>query len=113
MILNPNKTMALVFRRSRTVNPPHGDLVLSRVSICACSKVDILGVKFDSMLTFEDHVRGIVSRFSEIIGTLRLVKRVFVDTFMLLRCYYAFVLAILADCSPVWGPAAECHLQPL
>ena len=33
MILNPNKTKALVVSRSRTVNPPHGDLVLSGVSI--------------------------------------------------------------------------------
>ena len=33
MILNPNKTKALVVSRSRTVNPPHGVLVLSGVSI--------------------------------------------------------------------------------
>ena len=32
---------------------------------------------------------------------------------MLLRCYYAFVLPILECCSPVWGSAAECHLQLL
>ena len=29
MILKPNKTKALVISRSRTVSPPHGDLVLS------------------------------------------------------------------------------------
>ena len=29
MILNPNKTKALVVSRSCAVNPPHGDLVLS------------------------------------------------------------------------------------
>ena len=56
MILNPNKTKALVVSRSRTVSPPHGDLVWSGVS-----NLDILGVKFDRKLTFEDHVRGIVS----------------------------------------------------
>ena len=33
-IMNPNKTKSLVVSKSRTVNPPHGDLVLSRVSIC-------------------------------------------------------------------------------
>ena len=42
MILNPNKTKALVVSRSRTVNPPHGDLVLSGVSICASHNLDIL-----------------------------------------------------------------------
>ena len=61
MILNPNKTKDLVVSRSRTVNPPHGDLVLSLVSICASPNLDIIGVKFESRLTFEDHVPGIVS----------------------------------------------------
>ena len=61
MILNPNKTKALVISRSRTVSPAHGDLVLPGVSIRANPNLDILGVKFDSMLTFEDRVRGIVS----------------------------------------------------
>ena len=60
-----------------------------------------------------DHVRGNVSRVSQRIDILRSVKRVFVDTSVLLRCYYSFVLQILEYCSPVWGSAAECHLQLL
>ena len=58
-------------------------------------------------------VRGIVSRVSQRIGILRLVKCVFVDTSVLLRCYYAFVLPILEYCSPVWASAAECQLHLL
>ena len=53
MILNPNKTKALFVSRSKTVNPPHGDLVLSVVSIHPSPILDILGVKFDITLTFE------------------------------------------------------------
>ena len=46
MILNPNKTKALMVSRYRTVNPLHGDLVLSGVSICSTSpNLYILGVK--------------------------------------------------------------------
>ena len=37
----------------------------------------------------------------------------FVDTSMQLHCYFAFVLPILEYCSPMWGSAAECHLQLL
>ena len=59
MIMNPNKTKALVVSRSRTVNPPRGDLVLSWVSICASPNLDFLYGKFDSKLTFKNHVRGI------------------------------------------------------
>ena len=111
MILNPNKTKALVVSRSRTVNPPHGgDLVLSGVTICACPNLDIIGVNFDSKLTFEYHVRGIVSRVSQRFGILRLVKRIFVDTSVLLRCYFGFVLPLLEYCSPI---QLECHFQPL
>ena len=111
MILNPNNTEAFVFSRSRTVNPPHGDLVLSGVSIGASPNLDILGVKFYGKLTFEDHVRGIVSRVSRKIYILRLVKRVLWTRSVFLRCCYAFVLPILEYCSPVWGSAAKCHLQ--
>ena len=35
MILNPNKTKTLVVSKPRTLSPPHGDLVLSEVSIRA------------------------------------------------------------------------------
>ena len=72
--------------------------------------LDILGVKFDSRFTFEDHVRGILSRVSQRIGIFRLLKRAFVDLSVLLRCYYAFVLPILQYCSTVWGYAAESKL---
>ena len=70
-------------------------------------------MKFDSRLTFEDHVLGIISRVSQKNGILRWVQRVFVDTSVLLRCYYAFVLPIIEYCPPVWVSAAKCHLQLL
>ena len=97
-----------VVSRSRT-----GNLVLAGVSICASPNLDILGVKFHSRVTFEDHVRGIVSCVSQRISILRLVKRVFVDTSVLLRFFYAFVLPIFEYYSPVWESVIECHFQLL
>ena len=91
MMLNPNKTKTLMVNRSWTVNHPLGDLVLFGVSICAGLNFDILGLKFDSRLTFEDHVRGIVAQR---IFILRFMKPVFVYTSMLLHCYYTSI------CSP-------------
>ena len=70
---NPNKTETLVVSRSRTANPPHFDFILSWVYIHAGPNLGILCVKFDSKLTFEDPVRGIVSRVSRRISILRLV----------------------------------------
>ena len=69
-ILNPNKTKTVVVSISRTVNPSLGDLVLSGVSILASPNLDIIGVQFDSNLTFEDNVRGIVSHVYQRIGIL-------------------------------------------
>ena len=103
MILNPHKTKALVISIPRTVNPPHGDMVLTGNSICASPNLDILVVKLDSRLTFEHHKRGIVFCVSQIIGILRLVKSVFVDTSVLVRCYYALVLLILEYYPPVFS----------
>ena len=70
-------------------------------------------MKFDSKLTFDDRVPGIVSRVSQLICIFRLVKSIFVDTSVLLRCYFAFDLILLTYRSPVCGSAAECHLQLL
>ena len=56
---------------------------------------------------------GIVFHVSHGMGIVRLVKRIFVDTSVLPRCYFTFLLPILEYCSPVWGSAAEFHLQLL
>ena len=71
----------------------------------------MIGLKFDSNLTVEDHVPGIFSRISKRIGIFRLVKRTFVETSVFLSFYFAFLLPIPEHCFPVWGSAPECHLQ--
>ena len=109
MILNRNQTKALIVSRSDTLNPSHGDFFLLGVSVQVSPKVDILCVKFECQFSFEDHFRSIVSRVSQKSGILRLVKRIFVDTSVLLCCYLAFVLQIFEYCSLVWGSAAEYH----
>ena len=74
------------------------------VFIHASPYLDILGMKFDSKLSSEDHVLGIVSRASQRIGILRLVKPVFVDWYLrFFAVIMNFVLPICVYCSPVWG----------
>ena len=74
-----------------TLEDTHDHMVC--VSIRASPNLDILGMKFHSKLTLLDHVSGIVSRVSQRIGILRLVKRLFVDT-----CITSVLFCI---CSPV------------
>ena len=99
VILNPDKTKALVVSRSMTVNPPLGDLVLTGGFHLRKSQPRYFWREVRQH--FKNHVRGIVFRFSQRFGVLRLVKRVFVDTSVLLRCNYAFVLKIHEYCSLV------------
>ena len=113
MILNPNKNRTLVVSRSRTVNSLRGDLVLSGVSIHDISNLDILGVKFDSKLTFEVHVCSIVFSCLSENWYFGVKEACLVDTSVLLHCYHAFVLPIVEYCPPVWGSTVECHLQLL
>ena len=113
MLLSPKKSKALVVSRSRTVYPPRDDLGLAGVPMLSSPSLDILGVRFDCKLTFESHVRGVVSRVLQRIGIIRMVNGVYADTSVLLRCYYAFILPILEYCSPVWGSAANSHLRLL
>ena len=110
--LNPNKTKALVITIARTVSPSQGDLFLFEVSISASPYLDILGVKFDSKLTFEGYVLSIVFQVFQV-SYFEVGESIFVDTSVLLCCYFVFVLPILEYYSLVWESAAKCHLQLL
>ena len=110
MILNPNKTEALVLSRSRTVNHPRGNLVYSRFPFTS----DPTSTSMAWSLTANLHSKNIDYRVSEIIVILLVVKRIYewVDTSVLLRYYWAFFLKILEFCSPVWGSAASASRAP-
>ena len=55
--------------------------------------LDILGVTFDSKMTFEKHLRSVFRAASQRLGILRKSCRVFNDRLPLLRCFRSFVLA--------------------
>ena len=45
---------------------------MSGVSICASHNIDVIVMKFDSKLSFDDYVLGIICHTSQRIGMLRL-----------------------------------------
>ena len=74
----------------------------------------ILGVTFDSQLTFEKHLRLVSRAASQRLGTLRNSWRVFHDRLLLESCFLGFVLPhVLEYCSAVWCSAADTHLKLL
>ena len=73
----------------------------------------ILGVTFDSKMTFEKHIRSVSRAASQILGILWMSWRVFHDRSLLGRCFRGFVLPVLEYCSAVWCCAADTHLKLL
>ena len=57
--------------------------------------LDILGVTFDSKMTFEKHLRSVSSAAAQRLGIMRKSWQVFHDRLLLLRSFWSFVLPIL------------------
>ena len=75
--------------------------------------LDILGVTFDSKMTFEKHLRSVSRAASQRLGILRKSWRVFHDRLLLGRRFRGFILPVLEYCSAVWCSAADTHLRLL
>ena len=73
----------------------------------------ILGVTFDSKMTFEKHLRSVSRAASQRLGIFRKSWRVFNDRSLLGRCFRLLVLPVLEYCSAVWCSAADTHLKLL
>ena len=73
----------------------------------------ILGVTFDSKMTFENYLSSVSRTASQRLGILRKSWRVFHDRSLLGRCFRGFVLPVLEYCSAVWYSAADTHLKLL
>ena len=73
----------------------------------------ILGVTFDSKMTFEKHLHLVSRAASQRLGILRKSWRVFHDRSQLERCFRGFVLSFFEYCSAVWCSAADTHLKLL
>ena len=99
MRLNPNKTQSMIVSRSRTVFPPHLDLLVGSTSLNSCDFLKVLGVMFDSKFTSERHIRSISSSVVQKIGLLRNFFRIFGD-------HAGAFLDIFGPGghSPIWGP---------
>ena len=73
----------------------------------------ILGVTFDSKVTYEKHLRSVSRAASQRLGFLRKSSRVFYDRSLLGRYFGGFDLPVLEYCSSVWCSAADTHLKLL
>ena len=108
-----SKTKTMIVSRSRTMHPQVSPLTIGGTVLKESDDLVILGVTFDSKMTFEKHLRSVYRAASQRLGILRKSWRVFHDWSFLGRCFRCFVLPILEYCSAVWCSAADTHLKLL
>ena len=113
MKLNASKTKTMIVSRSRTMHPQSPALTIGGTVLKESDDLVILGVTFDSNMTFEKHLRSVFRAASQRLGILRKSWEVFHDRSLLGRCFRRFVLPVLEYCSAVWCSAADTHLRLL
>ena len=98
---------------SRTMHPQSPELTISRTVLKESVDLVILGVTFDSKLTFEKHLRLVSRAASQWLVILGKSWRVLHDRSLLERRFRCFALPVLEYCSAVWWSAADTHIKLL
>ena len=113
MKLNASKTKTMIVSRYRTMRPQSPILTIGGTVLKESDDLVILGVTFDSKMTFEKHLCSVSRAASQRLCILRKSSRVFHDRSLLGRCFRSFVLPVLKNCSAVWCLAANTHFKLL
>ena len=103
----------MIVSRSRTMHPQSPPLTIDGAVLKESDELDILGVTFDSKLTFEKHLRSVSRAASQRLGISKKSWRVFHDKLLIGRCFWSFVLPVLECCSAMWCSAADTLLKLL
>ena len=85
--MNISKTKTMIVSRSRTMYPQSPPLTIGGTVLKESDDIVILGVTFDSKITFEKHLRSVSRAASERLGILRNSFRVFHDRSLIRRCF--------------------------
>ena len=113
MKVNVSYTKTMIISRSRAMHPQSPTLTIGGTVLKESNDLVILGVTFDSKVTFEKHLRSVSRAAFQKLGILRKFWRVYHDRSLLGRCFRSFLLPVLEFCSAVWCSAADTHLKLL
>ena len=113
MKFNASKTKTMIVSRSHTMHPQSPPLSIGGTVLKESDDLVILGVIFDSKMTFEKHLRAVSRAASQRLRILRKSWQVFHDRLLLGRCFGCFVLPVLEYCSAMWCSAADTPLKLL
>ena len=103
----------MIVSRSCTTHLQSAPFTIDGTVLKESDDLDILGVSFESKLTFEKYLHSVYRAASQRLGILRKSCRVFHDRLLIWRCFWGFILPVLEYCSAVWCSAADTHLKLL
>ena len=103
----------MILSRLCTMHPQSPALAIGGTVLKEFGYCVILGVSFDSKMTFEKHLRSITGAASQRHVILRKSWQVFHDRLLLGRSFRCFVLPVLEYCSAVGCSAADTYLKLL
>ena len=86
MIFNVSKTKTMIISKSRTMHPQSPALTIGRIVLKESDDLVILGVTFDSKMTFEKHLHSVFRAAYQRLGILANSWQVFHDRSLLGRC---------------------------
>ena len=110
MKLNVSKMKTMIVSRSHTMHPQSPSLAIDDTVLKEFEDLDILGVIFDSKLTFEKYLRSVSRAASQRLCILMKSWQVFHYRLLIGRCFWVFVLPVFEYCSAVWCSAADTPL---
>ena len=95
MKLNSSKTKTMIVSRSPTMHYQSPPLTIDGTVLKESDDQDILGMTFDSKLTFEKHLRSVSRAASQRLRFLRKSWWLFHDKLLIGRSFWGFVLLVL------------------
>ena len=102
----------MVVSRSWSYAPRYGSLTLGGAELEEVRSRHIFEATIDCQLTFETHLREVVSKAPWSLGVVRRAEKFF-DCRVLKSGFNAYVLSNLEYCASVWMSSAESHLSLL
>jgi hypothetical protein len=104
---NTSKTQLLSVSRARS--PPNFHVVFGNDTLVTSDNVNILGLTFDSRLSWFSHISNIARAASMKIGALFRIRHYFTPE-QLLAIYKGFIRPCMEYCSHVWGGSQATRL---
>ena len=112
LIINTNKTVAILFAAKNKSSDAALDLSIDSRSITVVDSVRFLGVHFDKQLIFDEHVNFLVSSLAKACGVLNRCRFLLPARSKMLL-YNSFIVSRLNYCILAYGTASKTHLDKL